>query len=576
MQNHITKKIIVWGLIFIVTSLSITSCTGYNIRKNSGQIENENPFISLYDDYVNAWWKFDEGYGIIAYDSSGNDYHGNIIDATWTTNTKSGSGYALNFDGSNDYVELDTHSENLGFNKTDDMIFSFSFVSTSTNKGMFYSTSADSGTNPEWHIFLQSNGTIGIQIKVTYCGFTLHTEGTYNNGVWHDVEIWYNGISNEPTVKIFVDGGLDTEITDWVCPFENTEFTLTKIGQRSHEESDYFKGIIDEFKIIKFPGGNKQEPPEISGPISGESGEEYEYTFITNDPEEDDIWLWIDWDDGDIEEWIGPYESGVEVTVNHTWKQSGRYEIRAKSKDIWHDSHSSYYEVLIGNQPPEKPEINGVQLGEVGEVLDYTFMSTDYEGEDVEYYIDWGDESNTDWIGPYKSGEEITISHGWDAKGDYTIMAKARDEPGGESDWSLFMLRIGNEAPGAPDITGTLNGNPEKEYEFSFFTIDPEGDDIYYYIEWGDGTIDEWIGPFGSNEEVKIMYNWTNEGEYTIKAKAKDVFNAEGPEGTLKVNMPKHSFAPNNSILEYLMKFLQYLIRQSSNFIPFLNLVFNT
>jgi hypothetical protein len=50
-----------------------------------------------------AHWKFDEGKGNIAYDSSGNGNNGTIYGAKWVSG-KFGS--ALSFDGVNDYVEV--------------------------------------------------------------------------------------------------------------------------------------------------------------------------------------------------------------------------------------------------------------------------------------------------------------------------------------------------------------------------------------------------------------------------------------------------------------------------------------
>ncbi|MFH1265552.1 MAG: LamG domain-containing protein, partial [Planctomycetota bacterium] len=49
-----------------------------------------------------AHWNFNDGNGPVLRDSSGNDNHGRISGATWV---KSGSGYALQFDGLDDYVD---------------------------------------------------------------------------------------------------------------------------------------------------------------------------------------------------------------------------------------------------------------------------------------------------------------------------------------------------------------------------------------------------------------------------------------------------------------------------------------
>ena len=97
---------------------------------------------------------------------------------------------------------------------------------------------------------------------------------------------------------------------------------------------DYTEGPIWRFNT----GNNSSpSPPVIDGPVSGKIREKHEYTFNATDPDGDDVYYWIDWDDGQVEEWIGPYESGEEVTLNHTWYKKGIYTIRAKAKDIHGD-----------------------------------------------------------------------------------------------------------------------------------------------------------------------------------------------------------------------------------------------
>jgi len=95
-----------------------------------------------------------------------------------------------------------------------------------------------------------------------------------------------------------------------------------------------------------------------------------------------------------------------------------------------------------------------------------------------------------------------------------------------------------NNPPDPPDITGLTSGKAGTEYEYTFVAVDPDDDDVYYYIEWGDGEIEEWIGPFESSEEVTVSHTWEEEGDYTIRAKAKDSYDAESDWGTLEVTMP--------------------------------------
>jgi len=91
---------------------------------------------------------------------------------------------------------------------------------------------------------------------------------------------------------------------------------------------------------------------------------------------------------------------------------------------------------------PEAPTITGETQGHYGESYDYTFVSNDPENQDIRYYIDWGDGSYEDWIGPYSSGEEITVSHTWDEENSYTIQAKAKDTLDVESPWSTLEVTM--------------------------------------------------------------------------------------------------------------------------------------
>ncbi len=89
------------------------------------------------------------------------------------------------------------------------------------------------------------------------------------------------------------------------------------------------------------------------------------------------------------------------------------------------------------NDPPQKPIITGPEEGNPGVTYSFQFKSTDYNGNNIYYWIDWGDNSNTGWKGPYPQGTWREFSHSWTGGGrTYNIKAKAKDAPGDESGWS--------------------------------------------------------------------------------------------------------------------------------------------
>jgi hypothetical protein len=105
----------------------------------------------------------------------------------------------------------------------------------------------------------------------------------------------------------------------------------------------------------------------------------------------------------------------------------------------------------------------------------------------------------------------------------------------------VFTKEAGNKPPNIPSIQGETNGKVGKPYNYTFVTTDPDGDDVYYCINWSDGTSNAWIGPFASGAEETAPHTWSQKGTYIIKVKAKDVRGDEtlySDWGTLSVTMP--------------------------------------
>jgi hypothetical protein len=119
------------------------------------------------------------------------------------------------------------------------------------------------------------------------------------------------------------------------------------------------------------------------------------------------------------------------------------------------------------------------------------------------------------------------------------IGAYSDDNENGVDAGAAYIFESINFAPSAPNITGTVNGNPGVEYTYTFNSVDPEGDNVYYYIIWDDGYVETWDGPHSSGQEVDISHTFANQGTYTIKVKAKDIYGSESDWSELEVNIPR-------------------------------------
>ena len=137
--------------------------------------------------------------------------------------------------------------------------------------------------------------------------------------------------------------------------------------------------------------------------------------------------------------------------------------------------------------------------------------------------------------------------------GTHTIYFYVQDNDGLWSDPVNASLEIiENQPPASPVIGGESKGKTDEEQMYSFITSDPNGNDIYYLVDWGDDSVAEWIGTFESDEEAKLSHTWDSRGSYTIRAKAKDPYDAESDWATMELSMPK-SRLKDFSVLDTLL-----------------------
>jgi outer membrane protein assembly factor BamB len=137
------------------------------------------------------------------------------------------------------------------------------------------------------------------------------------------------------------------------------------------------------------------------------------------------------------------FDAGDYIESSVVIGEDGTIYIAAQFYPSGGDSYTYLYALeFINNQPPITPTINGPASGKIGRTYDYTTVSDDPEGDNISYYVNWGDGTNTGWIGPFVTGEEQTVSHTWNKKGTYTIQAKAKDGYGAESDWGTLSVTM--------------------------------------------------------------------------------------------------------------------------------------
>jgi hypothetical protein len=86
--------------------------------------------------------------------------------------------------------------------------------------------------------------------------------------------------------------------------------------------------------VYPYKYNNPPDPPEINGPTNGATGEKLTYcTSPKVDSDNDSMFIFWDWGDGETDGWIGPYDPGEIICESHIWEDYGTYVIRAKLMD---------------------------------------------------------------------------------------------------------------------------------------------------------------------------------------------------------------------------------------------------
>ena len=231
-----------------------------------------------------AYWKFDDGFGTTAFDSSGNGNDGIFVgDPQWVDGKLGG---ALEFNG-DDYLNC---GNGPSLQIQDEITIAFWFqVEAFSNSWEAFIAKSDSAYR------ISRGGETG---NATHLGISGTSVGNFNGtatvtgGDWHHMAAVYDGTN----ARIYIDGVLDTEVA--ATGQINLSSSDLYIGENSGATGRFLHGLLDEVRIYS----RALTDEEILGVMAG-AGAEYPFASRPNPADGAlyaDTWASMSWKTGDF------------------------------------------------------------------------------------------------------------------------------------------------------------------------------------------------------------------------------------------------------------------------------------
>jgi len=235
-----------------------------------------------------AWWRFDDGSGTTAFDSSGNGNDGTLNGgATWVDGQLGG---AIQFNGSDARVV----AANIPFNNRSFTVMMWVNAVLYTGEQVVFSTGLTGANDTDMHFRIGGPGSGNVPAGGVRMGFynnDLDTAGgIIKENTWYHLTFWYD--FDNKNRRIYVDGVQKAEGTAnaYLGTTGSTVIGAWGTGQ-------WFRGMIDDVQVYSHAVTDN----EILAAIQGLEG--YPYASAPSPADggvHSDTWVSLSWRPGDF------------------------------------------------------------------------------------------------------------------------------------------------------------------------------------------------------------------------------------------------------------------------------------
>jgi len=194
-----------------------------------------------------AYWKFDEGSGAIAKDSSLNNNDGAISGATWISGKY---GNALSFDGADDFVDIPSNP-NLNFYDNADFTLQAWYKGTDTGQNGNFGKGLIAWNNNSFFgaLVLRSGYAEYIHSNESGWQHNIKSDTLVADNNWHHI-VYVN--HHNKTGDLYIDGAIHASNEDSSMVYLGISYPFKAEDIMKGFSGLYTSGLIDEVKIFNY------------------------------------------------------------------------------------------------------------------------------------------------------------------------------------------------------------------------------------------------------------------------------------------------------------------------------------
>lgn len=161
-------------------------------------------------------------------------------------------------------------------------------------------------------------------------------------------------------------------------------------------------------------------------------------------------------------------------------------------------------------------------MAQRGDSFPVWLLSYDKDGDSVYFFLEWGDGTESGWLGPTPSATDYGVFHTYGDTGVFGVRAKAKDATH-ESGWSdtnfIHIAEYGPFVPHRPAGPDTVSVGDSVTYVTA--AGHPLSRKVSIQFDWGD-TLSEWSEFISANQFYSKRHAFARGGTMLVRARARD------------------------------------------------------